>query len=33
MKRLSAAIFAAVYVLVLATQLPHIWSAYASLEI
>lgn len=32
MKRLSAAIFAAVYVLVLATQLPHIWSAYASLE-
>jgi len=31
-KRLSAAIFAAVYVLVLATQLPHIWSAYASLE-
>ena len=33
MKRhLSAVIFAAVYVLVLATQLPHIWSAYAGLE-
>ena len=32
MKRLAAFIFAAVYVLVLATQLPHIWSAYANLE-
>ena len=25
-------LFAAVYVLVLATQLPHVWSAYASIE-
>jgi hypothetical protein len=25
-------LFAAVYVLVLATQLPHVWSAYANLE-
>jgi len=25
-------IFAAVYVLVLATQLPHVWAAYASIE-
>jgi hypothetical protein len=31
-QRLPALVFAAVYVLVLATQLPHIWSAYASLE-
>ena len=32
MKRLAPAIFGAVYVLVLATQLPHVWSAYANLE-
>jgi uncharacterized membrane protein len=31
-QRLGALVFAAVYVLVLATQLPHIWAAYASLE-
>jgi len=32
MKRLAPLLFGAVYVLVLITQLPHVWSAYASLE-
>ena len=32
MKRLGPFIFGAVYVLVLITQLPHVWSAYANLE-
>ena len=32
MKRLAPAIFGAVYVLVLVTQLPHVWSAYSNLE-
>ena len=30
--RLSALVFGLVYVLVLVTQLPHVWSAYANLE-
>ena len=32
MKHLPALVFGFVYVLVLATQLPHIWAAYANLE-
>ena len=31
-QRLPALVFGLVYVLVLATQLPHVWAAYASLE-
>ena len=31
-QRLGSLVFGLVYVLVLATQLPHVWAAYASLE-